>query len=436
MRFSRPVTAALFTYTATLIVLILALFFLVQETSAQKRTSKLNASPANPVEAAALEFALSAEELNALIGKKADLLTTNGKEEQGVEITRFYTGRDKSQIKTMEFKGENASRPKKLFATKLFEMKVDEKTYRFLYLPSRKAAVLEDTGKRMDAIRDKLTTSNHLLWKDTTEEDQESYVNEHKEFLQKVGQHFSSFKMSFYETKYFLFYTDMPAPQVKPYLVQLDKMNELLGKAFGFKPGHNIWRGKAVIVAFMTEAAFLEFERKFYNRTEVPGTVVGLCHSHGDGKVIVSCHRGNNPNFFGAVLVHETAHGYIHRYRSTVHIPSWINEGIADWVAMMVVPSCKEIQRRQTQSALQLRQSQTFGGQFFSADQIGSAQYGAASAMIQLMLKAGPEQFKLFFNGIKDGLTWQDSLQRAYGLTAEQLCQAYGKSIGIPLLTP
>ena len=71
MRFSRPVTAALFTYTATLIVLILALFFLVQETSAQKRTSKLNASPANPVEAAALEFALSAEELNALIGKKS-----------------------------------------------------------------------------------------------------------------------------------------------------------------------------------------------------------------------------------------------------------------------------------------------------------------------------------------------------------------------------
>jgi hypothetical protein len=52
------------------------------------------------------------------------------------------------------------------------------------------------------------------------------------------------------------------------------------------------------------------------------------------------------------------------------------------------------------------------------------------------MLKANPEQFKLFFNGIKEGLTWQDSLQRAYGLTVEQLCQAYGQTIGIPRLTP
>ncbi len=407
-----------------------------REVMAQKRTSKSKASPANTVEAAAMEFALSADEINALVGKKADILTTAGKEEKGVEITRFFTGRDKSQIKTMEFKVENAKRPKRLFATKLYEMKVDEKTYRFQFLPSQKAAVIEDTAKRLDAVRNQLSASNHLLWKDTSEEDQESHVNEYKEFLKKVGMHFSSLKMNFYETKYFLFYTDMPARQVTPYLVQLDKMNELLGKAFGFKPGHNIWRGKAVIVAFMSEAAFLEFEQKFYNRTEVPGTVVGLCHSHGDGKVIVSCHRGDDPNFFGAVLVHETAHGYIHRYRSTVHIPSWINEGIADWVAMMVVPSCKEIQRRQKQSALQLRQTQTFGGQFFSADQIGSAQYGAASAMVQLMLKASPEQFKLFFNGIKDGLTWQDSLLRAYGLTVEQLCQAYGKSIGIPLLRP
>lgn len=433
MRLVRPVTTGFFTIAFSLLVLVL---IPAQETAAQKRNSKFNAAPANSIEAAAMEFALSAEEIDTLIGKKADVLTADGKEEKGVEITRFYTGRDKSQVKSMEFQVENASRPKRFYAIKLSEMKVDDKTYRFLFLPSKKAAVIEDTAKRRDAIRDKLASVNHLLWEDATEEDQETHVKEYKEFLQKVGQHFSSLKMSFYETKYFLFYTDMPAQQVKPYLLQLDKMNELLGKAFGFQPGHNIWRGKAVIVAFVNEVAFLEFERKFYDRTEVPGTVVGLCHSHGDGKVIVSCHRGKDPNFFGAVLVHETAHGYIHRYRSTVHIPSWINEGIADWVAMMVVPSCKEIQRRQKQSALQLRQSQTFGGQFFAADHIASSQYGAASAMVQLMLKAGPAQFRLFFDGIKDGLTWQDSLQRAYGLTPEQLCQAYGKSIGIPFLSP
>ncbi|QDT44852.1 hypothetical protein Pan241w_49680 [Gimesia alba] len=433
MMVPRPVTV--FQLITTLIILTLTQAWHTSAAEAQKRSTRFNAKPANTVEAAAFEFALSADEVNQLIGKKADVLTSNGKEEQDVEITRFFTGRDKSQIKSMEVKAENARRGKRLFATRLVEMTVDDKTYHFQYLPSLKAATIEDQTKKNAAIKDKLRSSNQQFWEEIADEEQLKYVEEYKEFLTKVGEHFSALKMKFYETKYFLFYTDMPAKQVAPYLIQLDKMNELLGQSFGFKPGHNIWRGKAVIVAFMGKPAFLEFEQQFYNRTET-GNAIGLCHSHGNGKVIVSCYRGNDPNFFGAVLVHETAHGYIHRYKSTVPIPTWINEGIADWIAMLIVPSSKEVRFRQTEAATRLRQTQTFGGQFFNSDRLDGWQYGSASAIIQLMLKASPEQFKLFFNGIKEGLTWQDSLQRAYGLSVEQLSQAYGQSIGIPLLTP
>lgn len=417
------------------ILLSLSLLLMGQPATAQKRATRYNAKPSNTVEAAALEFALSADEVNSLVGKKANVLTSNGKEEVDVEITRFFTGRDESHIKSMEVKAENATRGKRLFATRLVEMKVEDKTYQFQYLPSLKAAAIEDMSRKNAAISEKLRASNEEFWDEIPEDEQLKYVDEYKEFLKKVGTHFSGFNMQLYETKYFLFYTDMPAKQVAPYLVQLDKMNELLGQSFGFKPGHNIWRGKAVVVAFLAKQAFLEFEEEFYNRTET-GNAIGLCHSHGDGKVIVSCYRGNDPNFFGAVLVHETAHGYIHRYKSTVPIPTWINEGIADWIAMMIVPSSKEVRFRQTEAASRLRQSHTFGGQFFNNDRLDGWQYGSASAIIQLMLKANPEQFKLFFNGIKEGLTWQDSLQRAYGLTVEQLCQAYGQTIGIPRLTP
>lgn len=422
-----------FRVTTTFLALLLAWHAPTAE--AQKRSTRFNAKPSNTVEAAAMEFALSAEEIDQLIGKTADVLTSNGKQEQNVEITRFFTGRDKSQIKSMEVKAENARRGKRLFATRLVEMTVDDKAYRFQYLPSLKAATIEDQSKKNAAIKDKLRSSNEQFWEEIPEEEQLKHVEEYKEFLTKVGEHFTTLNMKFYETKYFLFYTDMPAKQVAPYLIQLDKMNELLGQSFGFKPGHNIWRGKAVIVAFMGKPAFLEFEQQFYNRTET-GNAIGLCHSHGNGKVVVSCYRGNDPNFFGAVLVHETAHGYIHRYKSTVPIPTWINEGIADWIAMIIVPSSKEVRFRQTEAAARLRQMKTFGGQFFNSDRLDGWQYGSASAIIQLMLKASPEQFKLFFNGIKEGLTWQDSLQRAYGLTVEQLSQAYGQSIGIPLLTP
>lgn len=435
MQVSRTIPNSIFRVASIPVILFLLLIFQPSETAAQKRSTRLNAKPANTVEAAAMEFALTAEQVNELVGKKADVLTTTGKLEQNVEITRFFTGRNKGHVKSIEFKAENAKRGKRFFATKLVEMTVDDKKYQFQYIPSLKAALIENLDQKKAAITEKLRLSNEQFWEEIPEEEQNEHVEEYKTFLTKVGEHFSALNMKFYETKYFLFFTDMPAKQVAPYLIQLDKMNELLGRSFGFKPGYNIWRGKAVIVAFMAKPAFLEFEKKFYNRIET-GNAIGLCHSHSNGKVIVSCYRGDDPNFFGAVLVHETAHGYMHRYRTTVSIPTWINEGIADWIAMTVVPSSKEVKYRQTEAAARLRQMQTFGGQFFNSDRLDSWQYGCASALIQLMLKASPEQFKLFFNGIKDGLTWQDSLLRAYGITVEQLSQAYGQSIGIPRLTP
>ena len=41
-----------------------------------------------------------------------------------------------------------------------------------------------------------------------------------------------------------------------------------------------------------------------------------------------------------------------------------------------------------------------------------------------------------FIEGIKLGLSWEDSLKKAYGLTPAELAQVYGQSIGIPDLKP
>ena len=39
---------------------------------------------------------------------------------------------------------------------------------------------------------------------------------------------------------------------------------------------------------------------------------VELSHLQTNGDVIISCFRGNDPNDFGQMLVHETSHGFIH----------------------------------------------------------------------------------------------------------------------------
>lgn len=294
--------------------------------------------PANPVEAAAIQFSLDADQISSLVDQQVDLLFVDGKKEANVKVTGFATSKSGDRIKLLRYLTDSSPREKRLPAQKLFQLKVGEKVYRVNYLPSLKACAIQDFELLKQEIENRLNGQGEQLWTGVTEQEREDFVKSEKEFLQKVGEHFRSLPMRFYETDYFLFYSDFPPNQVAPYLANLDTMNEVLGQSFGFAPGENVWRGKAVVVAFVDQAAFVEFEREFMQVSDV-GSAQGLCHSFGDGRVVVSCYRGNNPSFFAALLVHETSHGYNHRYLSTVHIPGWINEGLAEWGCNKSCPS-------------------------------------------------------------------------------------------------
>ncbi len=390
----------------------------------------------DPVEAAHLEFSLNPEELDALRDQTWTLLLKNGKKEEDATLREFLRGKQlRDRFRSIEYIASGKKSSRKLPSEQVFQLEQGETIYEVAFLPTQKYHVLIDVKKRNAAVAEKLAASGQRFWEPLSAEDQQKYVDEGKELLAKAVAHFPTLPLQLHETQYFLFLSDMPAAQVKPYIQQLDKMNEALGQSFGFPPGHNVWRGKAVVAVFVTEAAFAEFERAIMDNPASSGAQ-GLCHQVSDGRVVVACYRGDSPEFLGAVLVHETAHGYMHRYKSTTHIPVWLNEGIADWIAGVAVPSSPEISRRQQEAAGLLKQSGTFGKQFFEADRLERWQYGAGSAMVQQMIQANPQLFQLFFNGIKEGLTWQDSLMRAYGMTPEELARGYGRSIGVPSLTP
>jgi hypothetical protein len=238
------------------------------------------------------------------------------------------------------------------------------------------------------------------------------------------------------EIRFFLFFTDIPANQVAPYITNLDAMYSELCKGFGVPQGKNIWLGKCIIVAFLEKSAFQAFEAKFMDNPEAEGAA-GLHHSSSDGRALISCYRGNDPSFFATVMVHETAHGFLHRLRSTVHIPPWINEGVADWVAAKVVKNNSSIAQTQKVGVDLIRQTNTLGAEFFSDDaRLVPAQYGIASSLTKFMLQIDPGRYRAFILGIKEGYTPEESLARTYGLTPGELIGNYGRSIGVANLRP
>ncbi|MDO4426313.1 MAG: hypothetical protein Q4D17_11195, partial [Planctomycetia bacterium] len=73
----------------------------------------------------------------------------------------------------------------------------------------------------------------------------------------------------------------------------------------------------------------------------------GLAHMSSDGNVLISLFYGDISKMearwkFIGLLVHETTHGFMHRYRARQRIPIWLEEGIADSMPVVIVPADRQ----------------------------------------------------------------------------------------------
>ena len=294
--------------------------------------------------------------------------------------------------------------------------------------------MLVDVAEKNKVVAARLKAKRKRVWPILSAKQQAEAVREHKDFLETVRRSFPALPLRLYETKFFLFFTDMPPAHIAGYIAQLDNMNVELGKQFGVPQGENIWRGKAVFIVFVNRASFVQFESKFMKLDPVATNgKQGICHQSGGGNVIVACYRGDDPRFFAQVLVHETTHGYLHRFKSSARIPSWLNEGIAEWVSAVVVRSSRVPQKRQQEAVLRLKQTGVIGPSFFDK-KIEAWHYGVASKITDSLIKADPRAFGSWIVSIKEGIDWAEGLQNTFGITPQQLIQAYGRSIGLPMI--
>ena len=384
-------------------------------------------------------FAAEAPDLSALVGKTVDLQLQNGKQVSAAEVTKVVPGTEAGSIKSLVVKAGKPPRTQSIVASLVAEMyeggqtldiEFDRKKKTIAHSAERRAA----REKHEAEVKERLAAQRHRLWPELTPKEHEDWIVKHKEYLKEVSTKMPGVRLELVETKYYLFCTDMPAETVGIYIAYLDAMYEELCRAFGIPAGKNIWCGKCVVITFQEQANFQTFEEVIF---QTPGaTAQGICHGAYDGKVIISCFKGKQDIFFANMLVHETSHGFIHRWMSSVHVPSWVNEGVADWVAATVVKD-KEVQRRQKAAIDRIQQAGSLGGTFFEESRtIEPWQYGVASSLVELMLRIDSTKYRQFLTHIKEGLSSEESLQKAYGMTREELVRKYGSLAGVPNLQP
>ncbi len=295
-----------------------------------------------------------------------------------------------------------------------------------------KEAVILRESKAAAAEREKWFASAKArgmrIWPELTAEEHKAEEKKTRDKIEKIKGLYPN--TALYETHEFLFVSDMPRDQVVPFAASLDKMYDMMCQMYGIKKGASVWKGKCLIVVFLRKADYVSFEEAFFQHTP-PEFSQGLCNSSSDGEVIMNCYRGDDVGHFAEMLVHETSHGFIHRYRTLQRLPSWANEGMAEWIAQSLVgyPGGVKLMREQAVRAMQ--QSHSLQG-MFQEERINPIQYGMAAHLTDFLILKDKRKYAEWVTGMKEGKTWEESLKDAYGLTPAQLLSEFGQAIGVP----
>jgi hypothetical protein len=320
-------------------------------------------------------------------------------------VVKIVAGRE--TIHEAEAKGKGAAQVKGKKAKEAYEKKVAESLAR-----------MEKQGVQP--------------WPTLTAEQHAAEVEDLKTFVAGVKEAFPALQVT--ETHEFIVATDIPAAQMAPSTAKLDAMHDLLCDLYGIPQGEPVWQGKCLVVAFLAADDFRAFEGRFME-VDAKG-MHGLCHQRSDGRVIMACHRGDDAPAFAHMLVHETSHGFNHRWMSPVRLPNWLNEGIAEWVGTQVVPGCDQVPLKEARAGEFVRATGGLGPGFFAAENIDAVQYGIASGLVKFMAGRDQRKFAALVRGVKEGLPVEESLRQAYGATLEELVAGYGAVIGVPNLKP
>ena len=299
------------------------------------------------------------------------------------------------------------------------------------------------TTKRADADDELLATTQASgqaagdrptrgSWPKLAPEDNEAAVGQLKRRAADLFTHTKA-KLTPYETKFFLFYSDLSQTEAQRWAGVLDRMYARLAELFNVPKDENIWRGKAVIIVFAGKEDFLKFEADALHNPQTGKA--GFCHQFGNGDVIVTFYRSAADQDFARILVHETTHGFLHRHRSPYHIPSWANEGLADVMKFELVPAAGIKQNNDAIAKQTLTQRDALKN-FFTAQNIDNAQYSIARTLAEFMIKQNKQGYVEFINAMKDRVPWEEALKDKFGMTRDQLIQAYGASMGIRDLKP
>ena len=229
------------------------------------------------------------------------------------------------------------------------------------------------------------------------------------------------------ETEYFLVYSALPPRETASLVRQLDAMYRTVTDLLGIPSGLNLFWGKASVFICGTSDQFRLIEARAFGNMVAPG-VIGLCHQRGP-RVFVNTFRAEDDLQFASTLVHETVHGIIHRFISSVRLPTWADEGFAEYVAGRSFRGSPVDSNRRPQGLHFIRN----GGDVFSVVEMSyedgswpgdqAVGYAVGYLLCTAMIEENPRGFADWVRAVKAGKDWRKAMAEQYGVSVDRLVE-------------
>jgi hypothetical protein len=233
------------------------------------------------------------------------------------------------------------------------------------------------------------------------------------------------------ETEHYLLYSDLPASETKKWAGKLDTMYRTLLATLDISEGTRMFRGRCVVFIFADREDFIGFEAAAFGYNAK--NAGGLFHPRGEDAFVVFYKGRRAEQDFQSVLIHETVHGFMYRYRSSKPLPTWANEGIADYVAGYLTERSAEPQRHWQNTRNFLMQGgdavEILGLNYRDNSWPTDDSYPVSHMMVRFMLKHRAPAFKAWLDDVKAGMGWERAMEARFGVSKEVLAEGFSREM-------
>lgn len=261
-------------------------------------------------------------------------------------------------------------------------------------------------------------------WPLLTAQEQADAVAELKADMIRLGDAVKK-TLNLAENDFFLFYTDMDLNDAQVLLEAVTMTYQSMLATFDMPPAENVFWGKCVIIHCGSYEMFAEVQKRRFGSGAVQH-MGGMTHRRGPQVHVVTWQYPDESKLH-ATIPHEIVHAFMARYRTARELPLWLEEGLADYVASIVmVDSPMDKERRPTG----VNFIKTIGPVNAILDMRcthdgwpgpRNAGYAVGYLMVELMFQRDAGAALRCIRAIKDGKPWETALEEDFGLTRDEL---------------